>query len=34
MKPGLHQLAWDLGFLATGALLVVLGSVMIKRTES
>jgi uncharacterized membrane protein len=34
VKPGLHQLAWDLGFLASGALLVALGSVMIKRTES
>jgi uncharacterized membrane protein len=34
VKPGSHQLAWDLGFLASGVLLVVLGLVMIERTES
>jgi uncharacterized membrane protein len=29
VKPGPHQLAWDLGFLALGAVLVIIGSKMI-----
>jgi uncharacterized membrane protein len=33
VKPGPHQLAWDLGFLAVGALLVVLGWVMVQKRE-
>jgi uncharacterized membrane protein len=31
VKPGPNQLTWDLGFLAVGALLVVIGSVMIQQ---
>jgi uncharacterized membrane protein len=31
VKPGLHQLAWDLGFLALGGVLVIVGSIMIQR---
>ncbi|GAB1538610.1 DUF2243 domain-containing protein [Scytonema sp. NUACC21] len=34
VKSGPNQLFWDLGFLATGAFLVILGWIMIKRTES
>jgi uncharacterized membrane protein len=33
VKPGPHQLAWDLGFLAVGALLVVVGWVMVQKRE-
>ena len=33
VKPGSHQLAWDLGFLAVGALLVVVGWVMVQKRE-
>ncbi len=31
VKPGPNQLAWDLGFLAFGSLLAVIGSIMIKK---
>ncbi|QKQ72427.1 DUF2243 domain-containing protein [Nostoc sp. TCL240-02] len=31
VKPGPNELAWDLGFLAFGALLVVIGWIMIKK---
>jgi len=31
VKPGPHQLAWDLGFLAVGALLVVVGWIMVQK---
>ncbi|MHC5729212.1 MAG: DUF2243 domain-containing protein [Nostoc sp.] len=31
VKPGPNQLAWDLGFLAFGALLIVIGWIMIKK---
>jgi uncharacterized membrane protein len=33
VKPGPNQLAWDLGFLIFGALLVVFGSLMIKSSK-
>ena len=33
VKPGPNQLAWDLGFLAVGALLVVIGWVMVPQRE-
>lgn len=33
VKPGPHQLAWDLGFLAVGALLVAVGWVMVQKRE-
>ncbi|HLO86752.1 MAG TPA: DUF2243 domain-containing protein [Nostocaceae cyanobacterium] len=33
VKPGTHQLAWDLGFLALGLILVILGWVMIQRSK-
>lgn len=32
VKPGPHQLAWDLGFLAFGALLVMVGWIIINNT--
>ncbi|MEH2412399.1 DUF2243 domain-containing protein [Nostoc sp.] len=31
VKPGPNQLIWDLGFLAFGALLIVIGSIVIKK---
>jgi uncharacterized membrane protein len=31
VKPGPNQLAWDLGFLALGALLVVVGLVLVQK---
>ncbi|MEH2315069.1 MAG: DUF2243 domain-containing protein [Nostoc sp.] len=31
VKPGPNQLVWDLGFLAFGALLIVIGSIVIKK---
>ena len=31
VKPGPNQLAWDLGFLAFGALLIVIGWIIIKK---
>ncbi|BAY70635.1 DUF2243 domain-containing protein [Anabaena sp. FACHB-709] len=31
VKPGVHQLAWDLGFLVLGALLVLVGGMMLQR---
>ncbi|MBL1199913.1 MAG: DUF2243 domain-containing protein [Nostoc sp. GBBB01] len=31
VKPGPNQLAWDLGFLAFGSVLAVIGSIMIKK---
>lgn len=33
VKPGPHQLAWDLGFLAVGALLVIVGWLMIQKNS-
>jgi uncharacterized membrane protein len=33
VKPGPNQLAWDLGFLALGALLVVMGWIMLQKGE-
>ncbi|MCP6757477.1 MAG: DUF2243 domain-containing protein [Fischerella sp. CENA71] len=30
VKPGVHQLAWDLGFLASGVLLIVIGWLMLQ----
>ncbi|WP_341524563.1 DUF2243 domain-containing protein [Nostoc sp. UHCC 0302] len=33
VKPGPNQLAWDLGFLVLGALLVVVGWIMVKKQE-
>ncbi|MEH1838777.1 MAG: DUF2243 domain-containing protein [Nostoc sp.] len=34
VKPGPNQLVWDLGFLAFGALLIVIGSIMIKKEST
>lgn len=34
VKPGPNQLAWDLGFLGIGALLVIVGWIMLQRTKS
>ena len=31
VKPGPNQLVWDLGFLAIGALLIIIGSIVIKK---
>ncbi|PLZ96333.1 hypothetical protein CEN50_19030 [Fischerella thermalis CCMEE 5268] len=28
VKPGVHQLAWDLGFLGSGVLLIVVGWIL------
>lgn len=33
VKPGPNQLAWDLGFLAFGALLVAIGWIMIQQNK-
>jgi uncharacterized membrane protein len=33
VKPGPNQLAWDLGFLAFGALLVAIGWIMIQQSK-
>lgn len=33
VKSGPNQLAWDLGFLAVGALLVAIGTLMIQRNK-
>lgn len=33
VKPGPNQLAWDLGFLFVGALLVAIGTLMIQRNK-
>ncbi|MBW4610205.1 MAG: DUF2243 domain-containing protein [Hassallia sp. WJT32-NPBG1] len=33
VKPGPNQLAWDLGFLALGALLVAIGWIMIQQNK-
>lgn len=33
VKPGQNQLAWDLGFLGLGLILVILGWVMIQRSK-
>ena len=33
VKPGPNQLAWDLGFLALGALLVAIGWIMIQQSK-
>ncbi|WP_017316395.1 DUF2243 domain-containing protein [Mastigocladopsis repens] len=33
VKPGPNQLAWDLGFLAVGALLVVIGWIMVQKNS-
>ncbi|MBD2294547.1 DUF2243 domain-containing protein [Anabaena sphaerica FACHB-251] len=33
VKPGPNQLAWDLGFLALGALLIIIGWIMIQRNK-
>ncbi len=33
VKPGPNQLAWDLGFLALGAIAVAIGSVMIQQNK-
>ncbi len=34
VKPGPNQLVWDLGFLAFGALLAVIGWIMIKKEST
>ncbi|WP_138503724.1 DUF2243 domain-containing protein [Nostoc sp. PA-18-2419] len=34
VKPGPNQLAWDIGFLAFGALLAVIGWIMIKKEST
>ncbi|MBD2501591.1 DUF2243 domain-containing protein [Anabaena azotica] len=34
VKPGTHQLAWDLGFLFLGALLVFIGWMMLQKGNS
>lgn len=34
LRPGSHQLAWDLGFLAFGAALVVLGVVLSRASRA
>ncbi|MBN4004580.1 MULTISPECIES: DUF2243 domain-containing protein [unclassified Nostoc] len=34
VKPGPNQLVWDLGFLAFGALLIVIGSIVIKKEST
>jgi uncharacterized membrane protein len=31
VKPGVHQLAWDLGFLGSGVLLIVVGLLMLQN---
>jgi uncharacterized membrane protein len=33
VKPGPYQLAWDLGFLALGTVLVIIGWIMIQRNK-
>ncbi|WP_413174034.1 DUF2243 domain-containing protein [Anabaena azotica] len=33
VKPGTNQLAWDLGFLALGTLLVIIGWIMIQKVR-
>ncbi|MFM2063888.1 MAG: hypothetical protein RLZZ507_3559 [Cyanobacteriota bacterium] len=33
VKPGSNQLAWDLGFLALGAILIIIGWILIKRNK-
>ncbi|MBD2778364.1 DUF2243 domain-containing protein [Iningainema tapete] len=33
VKPGPNQLAWDLGFLAFGTLLIILGWLIIQRSQ-
>jgi uncharacterized membrane protein len=33
VKPGPNQLAWDLGFLALGAMLIIIGWIMIQRSK-
>lgn len=30
VKPGPHEFAWDLGFLAVGAILAILGAILLK----
>ncbi|HEY9906040.1 MAG TPA: DUF2243 domain-containing protein, partial [Thermosynechococcaceae cyanobacterium] len=34
VKPGVHQLAWDLGFLALGAGLVAIGWLLVQKGRS
>ncbi|MEA5504140.1 DUF2243 domain-containing protein [Halotia wernerae UHCC 0503] len=34
VKPGPNQLAWDLGFLVLGALLVLVGWIMLQKSKS
>lgn len=33
VKPGPHQLAWDLGFLLSGVLLIVVGWMMLQNSQ-
>jgi len=33
VKPGPHQLAWDLGFLALGLILITVGSIVLRRGQ-
>lgn len=33
VKPGAHQLAWDIGFLALGIFFIVIGWLMIQRSQ-
>lgn len=33
VKPGVHQLAWDLGFIAAGALSVIIGWLILNRNK-
>ncbi|MBF2014576.1 MAG: DUF2243 domain-containing protein [Rivularia sp. T60_A2020_040] len=32
VKPGLNEFAWDMGFLALGALIAVIGWLMLQQT--
>lgn len=34
LKPGAHQFAWDIGFLASGALLVAIGLILVKASKT
>ncbi|MBD2197211.1 MULTISPECIES: DUF2243 domain-containing protein [Calothrix] len=34
VKPGVNQLAWDLGFLALGALLAIVGWIMLNQEQN
>ncbi|HHP7231173.1 MAG TPA: DUF2243 domain-containing protein [Xenococcaceae cyanobacterium] len=33
VKPGTHQLAWDLGFIAAGIISIIIGWLILKRDQ-